>query len=77
MWTVKVTVEAVGELKARFPRPGTLVEAQPSASVEDVLAECGVSHLPVFAVVNGKAVPRTYRLSDGDRLVIAPVVGGG
>lgn len=77
VWVNGVQLTLVGLLKEYAP-------AQPSPTVEsgrtvmEVIEDLGLDpELVAIVMVNGRQRFKSYRLRDGDRLKLVPMVGGG
>jgi len=74
---MRVTVTLKGHLAdGRSPYVGPL-QLPDDAKTTDLPAACGIDPRTCFVVVNGVAVPRGTRLSDGDRAQLYPAQAGG
>ncbi len=74
---MKVTVSRKGLLAEGASGREEPVTLQDGATTTDVLAACGLDPRRCIVVVNGAAVARGQRVSDGDRLQLYPAQAGG
>ena len=71
MSTIKVSVRVAGKGELRKLR------LSPSSDILVALKETGHNPETVVVRLNGRIVPETEKLSDGDEIEIIPIVSGG
>ncbi len=75
-----VTVSCVGGSAQYFPSGESrmTVESPEHQSIDDLLLQIGFStDLVMFALVNGERVETSYKLRDGDDVVLVSPLSGG
>lgn len=72
-----VQVTLVGLLKKYVPGQSSLT-IEPGQTVMEVITDLGLDpQLVAIVLVNGRQRFKSYRLQDGDRVKLVPIVGGG
>lgn len=72
-----VQVTFVGLLKKYVPGQSSLT-IKPGQTVMEVITDLGLDpQLVAIVLVNGRQRFKSYRLQDGDRVKLVPIVGGG
>ncbi len=72
-----VQVTLVGLLKKYAPDQSSLT-MEPGQTVMEVIGDLGLDpDLVAIVLVNGRQKFKSYRLRDGDRVKLVPIVGGG
>jgi len=74
---MKVTVTFKGVLAEGREEGAETVSLADDAVTTDLLRTCDVDPSTCIVVVNGAAVPRGARLTDGDRAQLYPAQSGG
>lgn len=77
---MKIKIELVGHLQVTGLPGGFCggeVEVCDGASVADLLRALGAERVALLVTVQGRAVPRTHVLAEGDVVRLVPPVGGG
>ncbi len=77
---MKIDIRLYGILRDRLPAAAkgrTTLELPPDATVADLLANLEIEQAVAVAVNEDTDIDRSYRLSDGDKIAIFSVIGGG
>lgn len=73
-----ISITVVGLLKSYTQNREPLTLDAAGKSISQVLSELGIPSAVVgAALVNGRQVPKSYILQDGDVVKLVPLVGGG